>query len=53
MPENIYYELPEYLLKSIKKNFPNEWEEVALSLNQEAFFDIRVNGLKKLNLEMK
>ncbi len=47
MPENIYYELPEYLLKSIKKNFSNKWKEVALSLNQEAFFDIRVNRLKK------
>ena len=47
MPQHIYYELPEYLLKSIKKNFPVKWEEVVLSLNQEAFFDIRVNRLKK------
>ena len=46
MPENIFYELPKYLLKSLKIGFVNEWPDVALSLKEEGFFDIRVNTLK-------
>ena len=47
MPECVFYELPVYLLESIKRNFKINWKNVALSLNEEAFFDIRVNTLKK------
>ncbi len=46
MPEHIFYELPKYLLKSLKNGFKNEWKDVALSLNEEGFFDIRINTLK-------
>ena len=46
MPEHIFYELPKYLLKSLKNSFKNEWRDVALSLNEEGFFDIRVNMLQ-------
>ena len=46
MPEHIFYELPKYLLKSLKNSFKNEWRDVAFSLNQEGFFDIRVNMLQ-------
>ena len=46
MPEPVYYELPEYLITSVKKSYPNDWKEVLLSLNKEAFFDIRINNLK-------
>ena len=46
MPEHVYYELPEYLINSVKKSFPNDWKQVLLSLNQEAFFDIRINNIK-------
>ncbi len=46
MPEHIFYELPKYLLKSLKNSFKNEWRDVALSLNQEGCFDIRVNMLQ-------
>ena len=46
MPEYIYYELPEFLLASIKRNFKSDWKNVALSLNQEAFVDLRINTLK-------
>ena len=46
MPEHIFYELPKYLLESLKKGFKNEWRDVALSLNEEGFFDIRVNTIK-------
>ena len=46
MPEHIFYELPKYLLKSLKNSFKKEWRDVALSLNQEGFFDIRVNMLQ-------
>ena len=37
MPEHIFYELPKYLLKSLKNSFKNEWRDVALPLNQEGF----------------
>ena len=46
MPEHIFYELPEYLIESVKKSFPNDWKQVLLSLKEEAFFDIRINNLK-------
>ena len=46
MPEHIFYELPKYLLKSLKNSFKNEWKDVALFLNEEGFFDIRVNMLQ-------
>ena len=46
MPECVFYELPEFLLASIKRNFKFDWENVALSLNQEAFVDLRINTLK-------
>ena len=46
MPECVFYELPEYLLEGIKRNFKFDWKNVALSLNQEAFVDLRVNTLK-------
>ncbi len=47
MPESVLYELPYFLLKSIKRNFELDWKNVALSLNQESFVDLRVNTLKK------
>ena len=46
MPENVFYELPDFLLASIKRNFKLDWKNVALSLTKEAFVDIRVNRLK-------
>ena len=46
MPEYVYYELPEFLLTSIKRNFKSDWKNVALSLNKEAFVDLRINTLK-------
>ena len=46
MPEYVHYELPEFLLKSIKRNFKSDWKNVALSLNKEAFVDLRINTLK-------
>ena len=46
MPEHIFYELPKYLVESLKNGFKNEWRDVALSLNEEGFFDIRVNTIK-------
>ena len=46
MPEDVFYELPNFLLEGIKRNFKLDWQNVALSLNKEAFFDIRVNTLK-------
>ena len=53
MPEYVYYEIPEFLLTSIKRNFKSDWKNVALSLNKEAFFDIRVNKLKNKNIGKK
>ena len=49
MPDDIYYELPSFLLDSIKKSFPNNWKNLVLSLQKEAFFDIRINGLKNIS----
>ncbi len=46
MPEYVFYEVPEYLINGVKQNFPDDWKSVLLSLNQEAFFDIRINRLK-------
>ena len=46
MPKYVYYELPGFLLASIKRNFKFDWENVALSLNQESFVDLRINTLK-------
>ncbi len=46
MPEYVYYELPEFLLTSIKRNFKFDWKNVALSLNQASFVDLRINTLK-------
>ncbi len=46
MPACVFYELPDFLLESIKRNFKLDWENVALSLNEEAFVDLRVNMLK-------
>ena len=37
MPEQVFYELPDFLLESIKRNFKTDWKNVALSLNKEAF----------------
>ena len=34
MPECVCYELPEFLLASIKRNFKFDWKNVALSLNK-------------------
>ena len=51
MPEDVFYELPAFLLKSIKRNFKLNWENVVLSLNNEAFLDIRVNILKNKTRE--
>ena len=36
MQEHIFYELPEYLIESVKKSFPNDWKQVLLSLKEEA-----------------
>ena len=49
MPDGIYYELKEFLLNSIKNTFPDQWQDVALSVNKEAFFDLRVNGIKEIS----
>ena len=49
MPDDIYYELPSFLLDSIKKGFPNNWKNLVLSLQNQAFFDIRINGLKNIS----
>ncbi len=46
MPEYVHYELPEFLLESIKKNFKFDWKNVVLSLNKKAFVDLRINTLK-------
>ena len=46
MQECVFYELPDFLLESIKRNFQFDWKSVALSLNREAFVDLRVNTLK-------
>ena len=46
MPECVFYELTDFLLESIKRNFKLDWKNVALSLNEEAFVDLRVNMLK-------
>ena len=46
MPECVFYELQDFLLESIKRNFKLDWKNVALSLNEEAFVDLRVNMLK-------
>ena len=46
MPEYVFYELPEFLINSVKNSFPNDWKQVLLSLNEEASFDIRINNLK-------
>ena len=46
MPEYVYYELPDFLLESLKRNFKLDWKNVVLSLQEEAFFDLRVNTLK-------
>ena len=49
MPEHVYFELPDFLLKSIKKSFPDGWKDVVLSLQNEAHLDIRINDLKQIN----
>ena len=46
MPEYVYYELPDFLLASLKRNFKFDWKNVALSLNQVSFVDLRINTLK-------
>ena len=46
MPECVFYELPDFLLESIKRNFKLDWKNVVLSLNKEAFVDLRINTLK-------
>ena len=46
MPECVFYELPDFLLDGLKRNFKLDWKNVALSLNEEAFVDLRVNMLK-------
>ncbi len=51
MPEEVYFELPHFLLKSIKNAFPDDWKKVVLSLQHEAHIDIRVNELKEMNRE--
>ena len=45
MPDHIFYELPKYLVESLKNGFKNEWRDIALSLNEEAFFDIREENI--------
>ena len=38
MPEYVcYYELPDFLLESIKRNFKFDWKNVALSLKPRIF----------------
>ncbi len=46
MPECVFYELQDFLLESIKRNFKLDWKNVALSLSKEAYVDLRVNMLK-------
>ena len=49
MPNHINYELQEFLLNSIQISFPDQWLDIVLSMNKEAFFDIRVNRIKKMS----
>jgi len=49
MQDHIKYELQEFLLNSIKGSFPDKWQDVALSINKEAFFDVRVNRIKNIS----
>ena len=49
MPNHINYELQEFLLNSIQISFPEKWLDIVLSMNKEAFFDIRVNRIKKMS----
>ena len=49
MPDYVHYELQEFLLNSIQVSFPNQWLEIVLSINNEAYFDIRVNRIKKMS----
>ena len=49
MPNHINYELQEFLLNSIQVSFPDQWLDIVLSINKEAFFDIRVNRIKKMS----
>jgi 16S rRNA (cytosine967-C5)-methyltransferase len=49
MPDHIKYEIQEFILNSIKVSFPDQWQDVALSINKEAFFDIRVNRIKNIS----
>ena len=48
MPDYVRYELQEFLFNSIQANFPDQWLEIVLSINKEAFFDIRVNRIKNI-----
>ena len=49
MPDHVHYELQEFLLNSIQSSFPDNWMEIVLSINKEAFFDIRINRIKKMS----
>ena len=49
MPDYVHYELQEFLLNSIQVSFPDQWLKIVLSINKEAFFDIRVNRIKKMS----
>jgi len=51
MPEYVYYELPDFLLTSLKRNFKFDWKNVALSLSQVSFVDLRINTLKNKTRE--
>ena len=51
MPEYVYYELPDFLLASLKRNFKFDWKNVALSLSQVSFVDLRINTLKNKTRE--
>ena len=35
-----------FFIREYKRNFKLDWKNVALSLNEEAFVDLRVNMLK-------
>ena len=48
MPDYVRYELQEFLFNSIQANFPDQWLDIVLSINKEAFFDIRVNRIKNI-----
>lgn len=45
-PEDAKLNIPNWALSYLQESFPQSWENMAKSLNEEASFDLRVNTLK-------